>query len=737
MKILSKFFCIIIFLSLLSFFVLKNVYVKADCTWYTTSKEVINVGYGVTIDKIIGHGGSTYNTEDSYIRNQVIHTANVPKDSPARVVQWSKYGMTDNYWGTYTLDMIAEDYERKHPNEKVLVATNNWLNYHTTRNPGEICGPQIAGGLNYRVSKKSGTPNDYLFSTYLSGTPNILGFKSSGKEIVFDSKFEPGVDYTENLMISFFDSATYEKTPLGFEITKVNEEPNEGEISIFFNNYGGDQKTFNGAKIIKMMGICLRHDTRVSTTPVERDVFALGTFDSVVDELYADYNTAGYYAYHIVSKNDEFNKIDLSNNEVLVQHELIGDFEDVIGGTCYIEMLVKDGVMYGDFKDPSSYDKAYHPRTVFIEKEDGSLALSVIDGRQIDMIGMDYEEMAYFYKTNYDAYQVFNYDGGGSSCMIAANSNGGFDVLNSPSDGSVRRVANATLVVVDKEPFEISQGDPHESIIRLNVNNIDSSVTKIIATLNDVSKEVIDGKVEFENLNPNTNYSVLFTYVQDEVSKQGSTYNVKTSKKFAELSYFEAIETTQNSTKIIVAITNEQETFDKAVLTVNGVSKEITTTNETIEFNNLNYLTEYNCEIKVYSKTYTKYVHEIIYNKTFKTTEAKYPEKIVIGEVNTSLYVGDEVQLYPDSYPSGMIKNFRYESSDQSIIKVSFKGKVEALKEGTATVRVYSSDGLETTITFNVSIKQEEKSKGCKRNSIISFSLISCLGVLLILKKEE
>ena len=52
--------------------------------------------------------------------------------------------------------------------------------------------------------------------------------------------------------------------------------------------------------------------------------------------------------------------------------------------------------------------------------------------------------MANFYKTMYNAYNVFNYDGVGSSCMIVAYKDGDFDIVNNPSDGYERRVANAT-----------------------------------------------------------------------------------------------------------------------------------------------------------------------------------------------------------------------------------------------------------------------------------------------------
>ena len=57
----------------------------------------------------------------------------------------------------------------------------------------------------------------------------------------------------------------------------------------------------------------------------------------------------------------------------------------------------------------------------------------------------------------------FNLDGGGSATLVVRNSEGGFDVINSPSDNVERKVANVLLFVVR---------DPKIQITDINTNSI-------------------------------------------------------------------------------------------------------------------------------------------------------------------------------------------------------------------------------------------------------------------------
>lgn len=81
------------------------------------------------------------------------------------------------------------------------------------------------------------------------------------------------------------------------------------------------------------------------------------------------------------------------------------------------------------------------PRTAVGFTGDGKILLVVVDGRQTFSIGMTLNELAQFMQKQ-GAVNAMNLDGGGSSEMVVKNS-----IMNSPSDGSERRVGNALIAV--------------------------------------------------------------------------------------------------------------------------------------------------------------------------------------------------------------------------------------------------------------------------------------------------
>ncbi|HSW45359.1 MAG TPA: phosphodiester glycosidase family protein, partial [Phycisphaerae bacterium] len=82
-----------------------------------------------------------------------------------------------------------------------------------------------------------------------------------------------------------------------------------------------------------------------------------------------------------------------------------------------------------------------HPRTA-IGFNSSYVFYLVVDGRQPSWsIGMTIDELAGFFKNTLDATWACNQDGGGSSTMVVNGT-----VMNSPSDGSQRAVANGMLM---------------------------------------------------------------------------------------------------------------------------------------------------------------------------------------------------------------------------------------------------------------------------------------------------
>ena len=93
----------------------------------------------------------------------------------------------------------------------------------------------------------------------------------------------------------------------------------------------------------------------------------------------------------------------------------------------------------GTLPDLGPKTQPRHPRSM-IGWNDKYLYFIVVDGRQLSSIGMTYPELAALLK-EYGCAEAVELDGGGSSTIWAMNK-----ILNSPSDGRPRAVANGLIL---------------------------------------------------------------------------------------------------------------------------------------------------------------------------------------------------------------------------------------------------------------------------------------------------
>ncbi|MDO9497420.1 MAG: phosphodiester glycosidase family protein [Nocardioides sp.] len=124
-------------------------------------------------------------------------------------------------------------------------------------------------------------------------------------------------------------------------------------------------------------------------------------------------------------------------SKVLLRGRLQGGPTMAITGNKF---LIRDGVV------EVINDREMHPRTAIgIDRDTGEVLLLVIDGRQRFSRGYTMVELAEMMQ-DLGADEALNLDGGGSSTMVARGPDGGMGVVNSPSDGAQRMVANAIEV---------------------------------------------------------------------------------------------------------------------------------------------------------------------------------------------------------------------------------------------------------------------------------------------------
>lgn len=117
------------------------------------------------------------------------------------------------------------------------------------------------------------------------------------------------------------------------------------------------------------------------------------------------------------------------------------DWEVVSGNV----MLLRDG------KAVLHENKVRHPRTVVGLNQDATkMILLVVDGRKPGVaVGMNYAELT-TELLRLDCYDALNLDGGGSSVLALRDPmRDGFKILNAPTDGRERAVANVLGVSVE------------------------------------------------------------------------------------------------------------------------------------------------------------------------------------------------------------------------------------------------------------------------------------------------
>lgn len=117
-----------------------------------------------------------------------------------------------------------------------------------------------------------------------------------------------------------------------------------------------------------------------------------------------------------------------------------GEIEDmnIKQGATFVPTLLKGGKKLAI---PKAYANTKHPRTLIGHFSNGDLLFIVIDGRQKGSSGVTLEE-AQDKLLEFNVRDAYTLDGGGSSSFVYKGK-----VLNSPSDGSERKVVSSFVIV--------------------------------------------------------------------------------------------------------------------------------------------------------------------------------------------------------------------------------------------------------------------------------------------------
>lgn len=485
-----------------------------------------------------------------------------------KVVNWGY--TTESKYVLKNLTNLALDYEEKHPGWKVIGGVNTDFFDMSAREalPYQPLGPMISDGEVIRAAGAS------KFSL-------MIGFKNQGlsddlvvkKYIANASGFDDVVGPFE---LSIYDANN--QIIKTFVIDKHNSVPADGEISLYNANWDASKTIVPKEMDLAAKSYVIEKADKALANN-SRDFYGMGTISSTTPMTL----TEGQFA--IISNNDEVNQYLNTGVKVRVQHRFEGIYDGIEELTSAHEIIYENNVEAPLVNDMYYYTRA--PRSILGIKEDGTIVMVTIDGRQAkdDMYGATQEEMAAVMKY-YDCVSAYNLDGGGSTTMLIREGDN-FKVVNSPSDGNPRPVANAIFFVVYEPEIEHKVVDiKRNSVeIELDVNNLNGhDIKDLYVKLNGSIDKVTNKRIVFTNLEPNTEY-LYQIYYKDQDGKLHQTIlggKVTTAKRRALVENF-ILTQSDNELKVEVFFNDPDQSITRASVRIGDQTSYINNSKATIK----------------------------------------------------------------------------------------------------------------------------------------------------------
>ena len=450
-----------------------------------------------------------------------VQWVDLKKENDVRIVTWTKQ-KADN-WAASTTREAAIEWEKYHPGWVVVAGTNGDFFSNSGANTKEPTTNYMQEG-------------DMFRSEYSKLPRSVIGFKKDGSYIVGEPKL------TENMLLHIYaeDGSVLEKIP----ISGYNTAATSDGITLYTKDCA-DTYDLTGYTVCEgTYTICRVANTKNKSVFVkgEMNISRAGNAEEkpcmTREELKEDGTTKTTIVreFYIATKNQEVvNKLK-SGVKVKCQYDFVGEWQNVENSVGYIHQMLQNGTSLNQCST-DSFIYTDHPRTFIGFKEDGTPVLMVIDGRGSSTnpvkkgnYGVSLFEGAEIMKLA-GCVNAYNLDGGGSSTLIARNENGGFDVINRPSDyGYERSTGNAIFLVMREPAVETVSGRSSASTISIKRKTTDyaKSVTDIKVTVNGKTYEMESDEVIATGLLENTVYDVNVEYkLNGELCK--SNYKASTN----------------------------------------------------------------------------------------------------------------------------------------------------------------------------------------------------------------
>lgn len=437
----------------------------------TVAKDAIDAGLG-----------GTKKLEFNKYYSQQLNILEIPNESDVKLVPWATFD--NGMWSLTKVTEMAADYETSHPGWKVVAAIN-----------GDFFDISAEYPLRYTPLGGMKVNNEqYKVNTDWP----LLGINNYNEGSKLNGFVAGEVTQSSNPYLYIYDEN--DNIIKEFEINKINSDPVYDEIALYIaffdNNHSPMIQEVENAYIVSKA-----EDTVAFS---DSSIYGKGLISSYGNSKIKNNQFA------IKTTNNEVLKYLKENIKIKVEHKIFNDVlqncDSIIG--YHDNVLVNNEPCY----ENDGYGKTRMPRTLLGTKEDGSIVMVVCDGRQPSkgFYGITNQETSAIAKY-YGMVNCYQMDGGGSATMVILK-DGQLQVVNSPSDdGGARKDGNCILVTM-RVPIIDYQVTKTGNSIDFSINVIEQldKYKDLYIDLNGVKKQIVNGKVIFDNLNSNTVYVYKF-----------------------------------------------------------------------------------------------------------------------------------------------------------------------------------------------------------------------------------
>ena len=727
--ILSLFFCMFVLFTNINTI---NAQYTSD-----TFKEVENVlqkdlAGGVTLykDKVTtsynGTGVSVDGRLTDYWNNHTIQWVDLPSvNNGVKVVTWSEGSA--NKWKQSTVRGTIADFERKNPGYKVIAGVNG--DFFKNSKNADIPGDEItfeptgfyiqAGGEVYRPCHAGGEVR------------KTVGWKKDGTVIVGNPTIE------SNMTLHIGD--------VEVPITGIEDVPRDGGVGILTVK---TTRKFNleGYTVYKAKNIAFR------IAHANGKYFLKGEIVGKEEALSSVQTKEGYF--YLVAKDNSLDGIK-ENQVVTAQYDLTGDWADVDSGVGYIHQFLKDGEILYQGNTTDDFVYTTHPRTLVGFKEDGSTVMMVVDGRGLSsefLDGASFYQCGEFMKRA-GCVNAFNLDGGGSSTLVVRNEKGGFDVINTPSDGQERSVGNAVLFVMEDPGISVDNDYSERTSVKINVADM-SILRNVVAEVNGQQIPVENNSLIINNLEENKTHAVKVKYEIRDPQNEGKWLKSET------IVYPETAPFVMPASGIKVDLTSITDVSFKIVKEDLGYANNVRNVVITVGDNTyqMGDASEFTVSDLIIDSEYTVSISYEIYDEI---SGKLYPGTIDPFVIKTAAFESPKIKSFENKGIIGEEYVFRYgySDADDRVTKayVSVNGKEYEVKSKSGSLKIAEADidltsssytiklVLEYTNDENQTIKVESENiileqieapkKGCKKKKletmILLTSMIAVAGIVI------